>query len=875
MTFLYEELDVLRKSGVAGAIKQVPQYLLDGLNQKLSLRPYQKEAVENFITYFENEKFRLNPSQTLFHMATGSGKTLIMAGLILYLYEQGYRNFLFFVNSTNILEKTKDNFNNPRSSKYLFSDIVLIDHEPVKVREVNNFQESDGTAINIRFATIQGLHMELDGLFPKENAMAMDDFIGKETVLLADEAHHLNVSTKTKKKNKKETEEEHNWEHTVQSILNANNKNVLLEFTATCDLENQAIKDEYTNKIVCSYPLIRFRQDRYSKEINSLRSDVSLMDRALQAVILSQYRLKVFQDHRLSVKPVILFKSLKIADSIADYQEFLGRLSSLTGNDVKSILENSSDKTLQKANLYFRSTDIEYDELAAELREDFSEEHCLLINSESITKQAQLALNSLEDANNPYRSIFAVKQLDEGWDVLNLFDIVRLYETRQSGGKSISATTISEAQLIGRGARYCPFVLQDYPEKYKRKFDYDADNPLRICEAMYYHCQNDSRYIGELHNALKEKGLEMDRQVIRNYILKTSFKMDDVYTNGRIFVNEQKLIGRPDAAGLQGKIINKTYKVKINTGLSKEESILVWVDTEDQNKKLKSKALTIKEIAEINYAIVYKAMCKNKLYRFDVLKNYYPILHSMRDFVYSPTFLGNIKIELTTAENKIDDMNTWFRAVVIVLGEIQEQIENISEVFKGTEVFRPQRISKVFKDKSMAYTNPHGDGEGVSQNDPQVSEDMRMDLSNVPWYACEDNYGTSLEKECVKDISKIVDKLREQYDKVYLIRNERQFAIYSFEHGERFEPDFVLLLRKNKTDSYEQIQVFIEPKGEHLVKDQIWKEKFLLQLKEQAKPFIEFDTNNDYKIWGFHFYRDANIDNKAFEDDVETLIKMS
>jgi type III restriction enzyme len=32
-------------------------------------------------------------------MATGSGKTLVMAGLMLYLYEKGYRNFLFFVNS--------------------------------------------------------------------------------------------------------------------------------------------------------------------------------------------------------------------------------------------------------------------------------------------------------------------------------------------------------------------------------------------------------------------------------------------------------------------------------------------------------------------------------------------------------------------------------------------------------------------------------------------------------------------------------------------------------------------------------------------------------------------------------------------------------
>jgi len=51
--------------------------------------------------------------QLLMHMATGSGKTMMMAGLIAYLYAKGYRKFLFFVNSTNIINKTRDNFLNP------------------------------------------------------------------------------------------------------------------------------------------------------------------------------------------------------------------------------------------------------------------------------------------------------------------------------------------------------------------------------------------------------------------------------------------------------------------------------------------------------------------------------------------------------------------------------------------------------------------------------------------------------------------------------------------------------------------------------------------------------------------------------------------
>ena len=82
-----------------------------------------------------------------------------------------------------------------------------------------------------------------------------------------------------------------------------------------------------------------------------------------------------------------------------------------------------------------------------------------------------MQVNTLEDKNNPIRAIFAVQKLNEGWDVLNLFDIVRCYEARDSGKNRIGKTTISEAQLIGRGARYFPFVLPDHPDRFRRKFD--------------------------------------------------------------------------------------------------------------------------------------------------------------------------------------------------------------------------------------------------------------------------------------------------------------------------------------------------------------------------------------------------------------------
>ncbi|MCZ9897186.1 DEAD/DEAH box helicase family protein [Brachyspira hyodysenteriae] len=58
------------------------------------LRPYQVNSLQYFIAYL-NEYDNNKNKHLMFNMATGSGKTLIMASLILYLYEKGYRNFLF------------------------------------------------------------------------------------------------------------------------------------------------------------------------------------------------------------------------------------------------------------------------------------------------------------------------------------------------------------------------------------------------------------------------------------------------------------------------------------------------------------------------------------------------------------------------------------------------------------------------------------------------------------------------------------------------------------------------------------------------------------------------------------------------------------
>ena len=98
-----------------------------------------------------------------------------------------------------------------------------------------------------------------------------------------------------------------------------------------------------------------------------------------------------------------------------------------------------------------------------------------------------------------------------------------------------------------------------------------------------------------------------------------------------------------------------------------------------------------------------------------------------------------------------------------------------------------------------------------------------------------------------------LDDLRKVYSKLYLVRNEQQLSIYSFKDGNRFEPDFVLFLQKVDGKDFEQMQIFIEPKGENLLKQDKWKEDFLLEIKEKTNedPSL-LSENSHYKIWGFH-----------------------
>jgi type III restriction enzyme len=633
----------------------VPNYISANLKQSFDIRPYQKDAFGRFVFYWESYASRPKgiPVQLLYHMATGSGKTLIMAGLMLYLYQKGYRNFLFFVNSTNIIEKTKDNFMNPQSSKYLFAESISFVGKQVQIRQVNNFQNASADDINICFSTVQGLHSLLNT--PRENTLTYDDFESDKLVLISDEAHHINAETK--KGNEISADDAENirsWEGTITRIFNAHAENIMLEFTATADINNPLIAEKYENKLIFDYPLRQFRIDGYSKEVQVLQADLTSIERALQAILLSQYRRKIFEKNGLRIKPVILFKSKTIKESQSFQATFTSQIKSLTTDLFEKIKSASADSVIKKVFDYCESNNISLDNLIAEIKEDFSEDKVISVNSKEESVEKQIAVNTLEDENNEYRAIFAVDKLNEGWDVLNLFDIVRLYNTRDAKNGIPGNTTMQEAQLIGRGARYCPFQTDKSQPVYMRKFDMEDDNELHICEELYYHSAHNPRYIRELHTALVEMGIKAPQTVQRDLNAKDSFIATDFYKSGFIFKNEQKKYNREDIFTLKSSIIQSTHNVKLKTGYTASRAVMQDNAAADsQNLTIANKSLKINELGE---RIIRKALNKLDFYRFDNLRTYLPNLQSINEFIESDCYLGQIKLNISGLPSQIDNL---------------------------------------------------------------------------------------------------------------------------------------------------------------------------------------------------------------------------
>ena len=895
---------------------EIPQYISDNL--KHSFFDWQKEAFENFLT-FQAIKERENPNESthlMFNMATGTGKTLLMAATILYYYHQGYRHFLFFVNQNNIVDKTEKNLIDSTHIKYLFKEKIVIDDKTIYIKKVDNFSDNP-QGIEIKFTSIQKLYNDIH--LQRENQTTLDDLHSKNIVMLADEAHHFNTDTNKKGLEQLElipTEitgttseaeiEKKGWEHTViELILNKNgkkddNKNVLLEFTATIPA-TEAIAKKYEDKIIYKFGLKEFLQAGYTKEINLISSTLDKKERVLQALLFQWYRHKIALKYGIAnFKPVLLFRSKTIEESKTDYEEFLNWVDTISVSDF-DFLKDISNKIAQSKSLYeqgksrteqvlecIKNENVHFGDIANWIKQSYQEKNTIITNSktnktktEKTDEETEKVLNSLEDKNNHIRAIFTVDRLTEGWDVLNLFDIVRLYQGQNIGGstKKTPEATTKEKQLIGRGVRYYPFEFND-KIKNKRKFDDDLKHELRVLEELYYYTYDEeSRYISHLKEELRKDGYIRDDKVIKTFALKKEFQNSKFYKETKIWYNKQ--IDNPNRKKKTLEDIKKDffvpYKIK---GLEFTEQEIDFESQEDlqrlnlQEKGLKTLSIKFKDIEKhiVQKAINIKAKQENSLFQYEKLKEELEI-ESIEELQSDKLADFDVKIIVSKNTNYDDIENSDKLGLVIkfldnVFAELKDKIapkigsEFIAGDFK--KFFAEPKTKTIEADKEF--------------------ERIARELENENWYVLDSFHGTSEEKELINFIKETIGNLEGKYKEVYLLRNEEVYKIYDFEQGRGFQPDFILFLKtKNKkkvgiieTELY--YQIFIEPKGNEYIGDdgtfktgkEGWKEKFLEEItKKYGFEKVIKAENPNYRLIGLPFFNKDH--NSNFKEKYEII----
>lgn len=890
---LYEELTAVERSvfgeGYYKSLLGSRQFVCENLSKRIELRSYQEEALGRYFYYLEQYKSKVKPLHLLFNMATGSGKTVIMAAAILDLYSKGYRNFIFFTRLGNIVEKTKLNFLKSESSKYLFSDPIRFEGSSIRVNQVTSFEGTNPIDINIMFCTTADLHYKLNN--PSENSITFEELENKKIVLIADEAHNLSAET-SKKLSAEEELNLTSWEGTVMRLLRLNpSENVLLEFTATArlDSDNPEIVEKYRDKALYRYDLKQYRLDGYSKDVNTFEVDAPLIERVLVAMIISQYRLKVAEHNKLRIKPVILFKANRVSiptekgksskpdEAIvvsslfkADFHKFIDNM---TASDIAKI-ESLSNEVLEKAFAYFKTHGITNDQIVRELRNDFSEVNCLTVDDGQSLESKQGLLNTLEDSENHIRAIFATQKLNEGWDVLNLYDIVRLYNSRDAVNNKAGTTTVEEAQLIGRGARYFPFEYGVGNDKMRRKFDSDAQNDLRILEELHYHSKTNPRYIQELRSVLTESGIIAERSVKRKIAVKDEFRKSKFWLTGYLYVNSREKNMNENILSLKDARVTFDESVGVNiynlpTRAVRETSLFSGATSLKASEGAQTRQIALKELG---MNVLRTSLWDVHNGSFAALKRVFGGLDSLENFIGSPEFLGSLKVSVSGTPSQLDNLEQEEKRQIarFVIEKVLADAAKEEFEFQGSKTFKPISVNEVFGQERELKLE-----EGSERTKP-VSD---FELGLQDWFAQNEIWGTSEEKEFVKFIKNSLHEMENQFNEIVLFRNEKHFPLYSFQNGEAFYPDFVLFMKTKDKSNQLAYQVFIEPKGDQFLDDEStfarsgegWKQDFLLNIAPEHKLVIEDDK---FKLVGLPFFNSGNTNSelrRQFNDAFKRL----
>ena len=385
--------------------------LLEAISSDFDLRAPNKEALRKIIFTLDGD-YDSTVMQVL-NLATGVGKTYLMAAFIEYLRRQGVGNVVIVTPGKIVQAKTVQNFT-PGSSKYIYGaqvppDIVTPSDYSLWVARVNGEPRlSYGTEIPMLafIFNIQQLiaPKELDGEThgstqdaerrrPRkfdENAGVLFDYLKSldDLVVIADESHLYSTSAAAF--------------HAALDELNP---------AATIGLTASVLPED---NVIYKYPLYRAIQDRYVK-----------------APVLA-FRKEGYGDDAASEEQQ-LRDALKLREiKQAYYDMYSDNMHINRINAVAFVVCSDVDHATQVANL-LRSPEYLGSELAV-----------LQVDSKHDDDITQKLLERIDESGSPVLVVVSVNKLKEGWDVKNIAVVVTL---------RAMASEVLTQQTMGRGLR--------------------------------------------------------------------------------------------------------------------------------------------------------------------------------------------------------------------------------------------------------------------------------------------------------------------------------------------------------------------------------------------------------------------------------------
>ncbi len=386
-------------SAVALAVEPFDLDRIEAITARLDLRQPNKEALESIVfeiaQHYEIDR-EPPPFEAVADVATGVGKTYVLASVIEYLAAEGVHNFAVIVPGRTILDKTVANFT-PGHPKSLLGGMevrpIVVTSENFATAAMRAAMDDPGQ-VKLFIFTVQALlrpdskvgrrtHKFQEGLGEAFYAhlQGLDDL-----VVFADE-HHTYYGAK------------------FSAAVRELRPRVLIGLTATPH------RSTPPDRIIFRYPLAAAiadklvktpvlvgRKDDRTDARTKLLDGVRLLE--LKEQVIGRWRQETGAE---AVTPVMLV----IAPSIAEAEE------------VEGIVADASFAGGRYAG------------------------KVLTVHSDA-PDEALAQLDRLEAPDNPYRIVVSVGMLKEGWDVKNVYVIASL---------RASVSEILTEQTLGRGLR--------------------------------------------------------------------------------------------------------------------------------------------------------------------------------------------------------------------------------------------------------------------------------------------------------------------------------------------------------------------------------------------------------------------------------------